>query len=160
MVRNSEQDRPIYVISIAAELAGVHPQTLRVYERKGLVQPKRTSGNSRRYSQRDIQLLRRIQDLTNEGINLAGVMRILELEHEIESLRNRVESVTQQAISLEDQLQQAIDSRDASAIVRFSDVRRVRRAMKSDFVDQFAPRRAFPVPPIGGANEEGREVGR
>lgn len=157
MAKGSEQDRPIYVISIAAELAGVHPQTLRVYERKGLVQPKRTSGNSRRYSERDIQLLRRIQELTNEGINLAGVMRILELEQEIDFLRNRVESVTRQASSLEDQLQQAIDARDASAIVRFSEVRRVRRAMKSDIVEQFARRRTFPVPPAGGdtSNSEG-----
>ncbi|MFP5298287.1 MAG: heat shock protein transcriptional repressor HspR [Actinomycetota bacterium] len=157
MAKGSEQDRPIYVISIAAELAGVHPQTLRVYERKGLVQPKRTSGNSRRYSQRDIQLLKRIQDLTNEGINLAGVMRILELEQEIESLRRHVDSVTRQASSLEDQLHQAMEARDASAIVRFSEVRRVRRAMKSDIVDQLARRRTFPVPPVGGdtGNTEG-----
>src|ERR671916_22254 len=79
---SSMSDQAIYVISVAAELAGVHPQTLRVYERKGLLTPQRTAGNTRRYSERDIDRLRRIQELTNEGINLAGVMRIMELEIE------------------------------------------------------------------------------
>ena len=68
------------MISVAAELAGVHPQTLRIYERKGLVDPARTQGGSRRYSDADIELLRRIQELTNEGLNLAGVQRVLYLE--------------------------------------------------------------------------------
>ena len=72
-----------YVISVAAELAGMHPQTLRIYERKGLIEPARTSGRSRRYSDRDIELLRRIQELTNDGVSLAGVQRILELEDEL-----------------------------------------------------------------------------
>ena len=75
--------RAVYVISVAAELAGVHPQTLRIYERKGLVDPARTGGGSRRYSDADIALLRRIQELTNEGLNLAGVQRVLELEAEV-----------------------------------------------------------------------------
>jgi MerR family transcriptional regulator/heat shock protein HspR len=79
-------DRALYVISVAAELAGVHPQTLRIYERKGLIEPARTSGRSRRYSDRDIALLRHIQELTNEGVGLAGVRRILELEATIERL--------------------------------------------------------------------------
>jgi MerR family transcriptional regulator/heat shock protein HspR len=81
----------VYVISVAAELAGVHPQTLRIYERKGLVDPGRTRGGSRRYSEADIAQLRRIQELTNEGLNLAGVKRVLELGHlgfELEA-RNR-----------------------------------------------------------------------
>src|SRR5882757_5083510 len=73
----------VFVISVAAELAGVHPQTLRIYERKGLLNPARTSGRSRRYSDHDIQLLRRIQELTNEGISLVGVHRILALEQEL-----------------------------------------------------------------------------
>jgi len=79
--------RAVYVISVAAELAGVHPQTLRIYERKGLLEPARTGGGSRRYSDEDIHLLRRIQDLTEAGLNLAGVKRVLELEHENELLR-------------------------------------------------------------------------
>jgi MerR family transcriptional regulator/heat shock protein HspR len=78
--------RAVYVISVAAELAGVHPQTLRIYERKGLVDPARTGGGSRRYSERDIQRLRRIQELTNAGLNLEGVRRVIELEVLVERL--------------------------------------------------------------------------
>ncbi|MDG2023018.1 MAG: helix-turn-helix transcriptional regulator [Actinomycetota bacterium] len=78
--------RAVYVISVAAELAGVHAQTLRIYERKGLVEPARTPGGSRRYSEIDIALLRRIQELTNEGLNLAGVKRVLALEHRVAQL--------------------------------------------------------------------------
>jgi len=77
-------DRAVYVISVAAELAGLHPQTLRIYERKGLVDPARTGGGSRRYSEADIAQLRRIQELTAEGLNLAGVHRVLELEAALE----------------------------------------------------------------------------
>jgi MerR family transcriptional regulator/heat shock protein HspR len=97
-------ERALYVISVAAELAGVHPQTLRIYERKGLIEPQRTSGRSRRYSERDIRLLRRIQELTNEGVTLAGVQRILDLErrlheaHElIAELEARVERLRREA---------------------------------------------------------------
>lgn len=82
--------RAVYVISVAAELAGVHPQTLRVYERKGLVDPARTGGGSRRYSQADVDLLIRIQQLTGEGMNLAGVKRVLDLEDQVETLTGRV----------------------------------------------------------------------
>ena len=82
--------RAVYVISVAAELAGVHPQTLRIYERKGLVDPARTGGGNRRYSEEDIELLRRIQDLTTEGLNLAGVKRVLALEAELGQLRAEV----------------------------------------------------------------------
>ena len=78
--------RAVYVISVAAELAGVHAQTLRIYERKGLLEPARTPGGSRRYSAIDIALLRRIQELTNEGLNFAGVKRVLELEHRVAQL--------------------------------------------------------------------------
>src|SRR3990170_9165961 len=88
MARRSDRDQAMYVISIAAELAGVHPQTLRVYERKGLVQPHRTEGNTRRYSEEDIVRLRKIQQLTQEGINLAGVMKIMELEVELQTMRD------------------------------------------------------------------------
>ena len=91
-----EYHQAVYVISVAAELAGVHPQTLRIYERKGLVEPGRTQGGSRRYSEADIALLRRIQDLTNDGLNLAGVKRVLELEAELDRLRAQLEAVTAQ----------------------------------------------------------------
>jgi MerR family transcriptional regulator/heat shock protein HspR len=82
--------RALYVISVAAELAGVHPQTLRIYERKGLIAPARTSGRSRRYSEHDIAVLRRIQDLTSAGVSLAGVERILDLEAELDAARMRL----------------------------------------------------------------------
>lgn len=90
-------DRAVYVISVAAELAGVHPQTLRIYERKGLVDPARTAGGSRRYSDADIAQLRRIQELTNEGLNLAGVQKVLELEAEVADLRRQLEDLRRQA---------------------------------------------------------------
>ncbi len=89
--------RAVYVISVAAELAGVHPQTLRIYERKGLLDPARTVGGSRRYSEHDIAQLRRIQDLTNAGLNLEGVKRVLELEAEVERLRSELAEVRRQA---------------------------------------------------------------
>ena len=85
-----EYHQAVYVISVAAELAGVHPQTLRIYERKGLVDPGRTRGGSRRYSEADIAQLRRIQELTNDGLNLAGVKRIIELEQVVGELRQRI----------------------------------------------------------------------
>jgi MerR family transcriptional regulator/heat shock protein HspR len=95
------EEGAVYVISVAAKLAGVHPQTLRIYERKGLVRPKRTSGNTRRYSERDIDLLRQIQEMTQEfGINLAGVKRIIEMQAELTALRARMHD-------LEDQLRAA-----------------------------------------------------
>src|SRR4051794_8983090 len=96
------RDRAVYVISVAAELAGVHPQTLRIYERKGLVDPARTDGGSRRYSDADIGQLRRIQELTNDGLNLAGVKRVLELERELDDLRR-------QLTELQEQFRAAID---------------------------------------------------
>ena len=89
--RPNDPDRAVYVISVAAELAGVHPQTLRIYERKGLVDPARTGGGSRRYSDVDLDRLRRIQDLTADGLNLAGVKMVLELEEEVARLRQQLE---------------------------------------------------------------------
>ena len=85
--------RAVYVISVAAELAGLHPQTLRIYERKGLLDPARTGGGSRRYSDADIALLRRIQELTAEGLNLAGVQRVLALEAELQHVREELAAV-------------------------------------------------------------------
>ncbi len=96
-------ERAVYIISVAAELSGLHPQTLRIYERKGLVDPARTGGGSRRYSDADILLLGRIQELTNEGLNLAGVQRVLALEAELAAAhralqveRERAEQVVEQ----------------------------------------------------------------
>jgi MerR family transcriptional regulator/heat shock protein HspR len=90
--------RAVYVISVAAELAGVHPQTLRIYERKGLVDPARTGGGSRRYSERDLERLRRIQELTNHGLNLEGVRRVMELEDEVARLRQQLAKAEEEAV--------------------------------------------------------------
>ena len=93
MEADGQITRAVYVISVAAELTGVHPQTLRIYERKGLLDPARTVGGSRRYSERDIQRLRRIQDLTNAGLNLEGVRRVMELEAEVARLEKELAEV-------------------------------------------------------------------
>jgi MerR family transcriptional regulator, heat shock protein HspR len=122
-----DEERAVYIISVAAELAGVHPQTLRIYERKGLVAPKRTSGNTRRYSDRDIRLLRQIQDLTQEsGINLAGVKMIIELQAQLDALRAKTAELE---AALEDQ-EQATDAE--GKIVLLSSV----------FLPPWQPRRA------------------
>jgi MerR family transcriptional regulator/heat shock protein HspR len=93
----NETTRAVFVISVAAELAGMHPQTLRIYERKGLVRPKRTQGNTRRYSDADVELLRWIQALTqDEGINLAGVKHIMGMREQMDELRDRVEELQAQ----------------------------------------------------------------
>lgn len=81
----------VYVISVAAERSGMHPQTLRIYERKGLVQPARTAGGSRRYSDADVALLQRISELTSEGMNLVGVKKVLELEQRVADLEAKLE---------------------------------------------------------------------
>ena len=95
--RNAREQRAVYVISVAAELAGVHPQTLRIYERKGLLDPARTVGGSRRYSDVDIAQLQRIQELTTAGLNLEGVKRVMELEAEIAALRAEIERLRDEA---------------------------------------------------------------
>jgi MerR family transcriptional regulator/heat shock protein HspR len=87
----------VYVISVAADLAGMHPQTLRIYERKGLVEPARTAGGNRRYSDEDIDRLRRIADLAADGMNLAGIRRVLQLEAEVTRLRQEVDELRQAA---------------------------------------------------------------
>ena len=85
-------DRPIYMISVAAELVGMHPQTLRIYESKGLVRPKRTAGNTRLYSERDVERLRVIQRLTTElGLNLSGVELVLKLEDQLQRMQARID---------------------------------------------------------------------
>jgi MerR family transcriptional regulator/heat shock protein HspR len=95
--------RAVYVISVAAELAGVHPQTLRIYERKGLLDPARTGGGNRRYSEADIAHLRRIQELTAVGLNLEGVRRVIALEGEIMRLRAELERTRAEARQAIDQ---------------------------------------------------------
>lgn len=101
----SDRDRTVYVISVAAELAGMHPQTLRIYERRGLIQPARTRGGDRRYSDADIARLRRIAELTADGMNVEGIRRVLALEAEVQRLRDEVDRLrllAAQAISAAD----------------------------------------------------------
>ncbi len=99
-----DQSMAVYVISVAAELAGVHPQTLRIYERKGLLGPARTLGGSRRYSDEDIDILRRIQHLTAAGLNLEGVRRVIELEAEVDRLRQELAKARAEARAAVDQV--------------------------------------------------------
>jgi MerR family transcriptional regulator/heat shock protein HspR len=101
--------RALYIISVAAELAGVHPQTLRIYERKGLIEPARTQGRSRRYSERDVVLLRRIQELTNEGVGLAGVKKVLELEAELDDARDEIRRLRSELDRAFDEAREAVN---------------------------------------------------
>ncbi len=101
VVGEIRSDTPIFVISVAAELAGMHAQTLRSYDREGLVSPGRTSGGGRRYSQRDIELLQQVQKLSqDEGVNRAGIRRIIELEGEVDALRGRMEELLAELVEL------------------------------------------------------------
>lgn len=90
MRRDDDRDRALFTISVAAELAGMHPQTLRLYERRGLVHPQRTAKNTRRYSQRDVERLQRIQELTEIGLNLAGVERVLFMEQQLATMHREM----------------------------------------------------------------------
>src|ERR671932_2225432 len=96
--REFDPRRGVYMISVAAELAGMHPQTLRIYESRGLIQPKRSAKNTRLYSQEDVERLRRIQELTTElGMNLAGVEKVFELEEQLEQMRKRMDRLERRA---------------------------------------------------------------
>jgi MerR family transcriptional regulator, heat shock protein HspR len=126
----SERERGVYMISVAAELAGMHPQTLRIYEARGLITPKRSPKNTRLYSQDDVERLRRIQELTGElGMNLAGVEKVFELEGEIERMRRRVRALERQAERIQKELREEID--------------RVRRSVKRELVVYEPPSRAL-----------------
>ena len=96
----------VYVISVAAELAGMHPQTLRIYERRGLVQPARTDGGNRRYSDYDIDILRRISELAEEGMNLEGIRRVMQLEAELEAARRELDEARRRLHELAEHVEQ------------------------------------------------------
>jgi MerR family transcriptional regulator/heat shock protein HspR len=103
-------DRGVFMISVAAELADMHPQTLRMYEQRGLIKPKRSPKGTRLYSQEDVELLRRIQAMTAElGMNLAGVERVLALEEELDRMRRRVDQLERKAARLQEDMQRAVD---------------------------------------------------
>jgi MerR family transcriptional regulator/heat shock protein HspR len=98
----TDSTRAVFVISVAAELAGMHPQTLRIYERKGLIDPARTPGGTRRYSQEDIERLQLIQDMTAEGMNLEGVRRVLALQEENRRLKKKLDRLRDKLEELEE----------------------------------------------------------
>src|ERR671932_1891564 len=108
--RDLDPRRGVYMISVAAELAGMHPQTLRIYESRGLIEPKRSPKNTRLYSQEDVDRLRRIQELTTElGMNLAGVEKVFELEEELDRMRRKLRSLERQAEKLEREMAAELD---------------------------------------------------
>lgn len=120
MARNDEgRNKPLYMISVAAELTGMHPQTLRVYEQKGLVNPGRSRGNTRLYSQADIDRLNLISKLTDEGINLAGVVRILDMREQTMQLKDEIESLRDQMRTMEEELHEYRVQERITAIARY-----------------------------------------
>lgn len=121
----TDRNRPLYMISVAAQLAGVHPQTLRAYEQKGLVTPQRTSGNTRMYSPADIERLELINELTNEGINLAGVIRILDLKGRLEERDSEIDDLHKRVRRLADRVHELETRADVTALVRVSDLPRL-----------------------------------
>ena len=125
-----ETSKGVYMISVAAELAGMHPQTLRIYETRGLITPKRSPKNTRLYSQADVDRLRRIQELTNDlGMNLAGVERVFELEDELEKMRRRLRNLERHTQRVQEELEKEVE--------------RVRRSLKYELVPYEPPSRAL-----------------
>jgi len=123
-------DRPVYMISVAAELAGMHPQTLRIYEARGLIEPNRSPKGTRLYSQEDVERLRRIQELTSQlGMNLAGVERVFELETELDQMRRRMDRLERRAEQMREQFE--------------AEVARVRRSFRRDLVPYQPPEQAL-----------------
>src|SRR5919205_1351283 len=125
-----DRGRAVYMISVAAELAGMHPQTLRIYEARGLITPKRSPKNTRLYSQEDVERLQRIQELTGElGMNLAGVEKVFELEGEIERMRRRVRALERQTERVRKELE--------------AELGRVRRSFRRELVVWEPPEKAL-----------------
>jgi MerR family transcriptional regulator, heat shock protein HspR len=128
--RRPDRAQGVYMISVAAALAGMHPQTLRIYESRGLITPKRSPKNTRLYSQLDVERLRRIQELTGEmGMNLAGVEKVFQLEEEIERMRRRMHAVERQAEKAQRELR--------------AEIERIRRSVKRELVLYEPPSRAL-----------------
>jgi MerR family transcriptional regulator/heat shock protein HspR len=131
--RELEPTRGVYMISVAAELASMHPQTLRIYESRGLITPQRSPKGTRLYSQEDVDRLRRIQELTSElGMNLAGVERVFELEQELDRMRRRMDRLEREAEATRRKLEQEVE--------------RVRKSFKAELVPYVGPRGRELVP--------------
>jgi MerR family transcriptional regulator/heat shock protein HspR len=145
------EDRGVYIISVAAELVGVHPQTLRIYERKGLLSPSRTSGNSRRYSQSDIRRLKTIQQLTQEGVNLAGVQMVLDMESRLEEMRELMREMRSEMESVRKRAVREVERtrrEQRAEIVPLTEVRRLTFPVRAARAKAPGPRRGpFAVGP-------------
>jgi MerR family transcriptional regulator, heat shock protein HspR len=138
-----DRARGVYMISVAAELAGMHPQTLRIYETRGLITPKRSPKNTRLYSEEDVERLRRIQELTSElGMNLAGVEKVFEMEAELERMRRRMRNIERQAERIQRELA--------------DEVERVRRSFRRELVIYEPPEQA--LMPKGKDGEPGVRI--
>jgi MerR family transcriptional regulator, heat shock protein HspR len=130
---DGRRERGVYMISVAAELAGMHPQTLRIYEARGLITPKRSPKNTRLYSDEDVERLRRIQELTTElGMNLAGVERVFELEQQLGRMQRRIQSLERQAARMEEEVT--------------AELERVRRSYRAELVRYQPPEQALVRP--------------
>jgi MerR family transcriptional regulator/heat shock protein HspR len=127
--RDDRRERGVYMISVAAELAGMHPQTLRIYESRGLIAPKRSPKNTRLYSDGDVERLRRIQELTELGMNLAGVERVFELEEQVARMQRRIQTLERQAERMQ---------REVTA-----ELERVRRSYRAELVPYTPPGQAL-----------------
>ena len=126
MAGKRDSTRGVYMISVAAELAGMHPQTLRIYESRGLIEPERTSGGTRRYSDDDVERLRRIQELTNQlGMNLAGVERVFQLEEQLARMNERMRRLERQAEQMEREM--------------LDEIERVRKSFRAELVPYEPP---------------------
>ncbi|MEX0946527.1 MAG: MerR family transcriptional regulator [Acidimicrobiia bacterium] len=131
---SERRTRAVFVISVAAQLSGMHPQTLRIYERKGLIEPYRTPGGTRRYSQEDIDRLNLIQELTSKGLNLEGVKQVIDLQNEVLRLRDEVaglrRDITRQLKETESRLEQVHRSYRHEIVLRSEVLPQVRRDQK------------------------------
>jgi MerR family transcriptional regulator/heat shock protein HspR len=149
-----ETDRGVFMISVAAELADMHPQTLRTYEARGLVEPQRSPKGTRLYSQRDVERLRRIHEMTAElGLNLAGVERVMGLEAEVQSMNARIEELELQALRAEVQLAEELERVRRSFRAELVPY----RGARAEIVRAADARSPFRVPPSQGGRDGGRE---
>ena len=150
-----ETDRGVFMISVAAELANMHPQTLRMYESRGLVEPKRSPKGTRLYSQEDVELLRRIHEMTVElGLNLAGVQRVLDLESEVQGMHERIEELEVKALHAQVELAEELERVRRSfraELVPFPNA----RPPGTDLVRAADARSPFRVPPLGARGTRG-----
>jgi MerR family transcriptional regulator/heat shock protein HspR len=130
MASEPGHDRPVYMISVAAELAGMHPQTLRIYEQRGLIEPRRSPKGTRLFSQGDVERLRRIQELTTQlGMNLAGVERVFELEAELAQMRRRMDRLERRAEQMRTEMEREVE--------------RVRKSFRHELVPYQPPEQAL-----------------